>query len=68
MTHLNTYNTSYGKKKGWESKCQFDFQPLKVKNNLYVFGGLYKKLRGLQSGGNLNFENSKSSLWDPETK
>jgi hypothetical protein len=34
MIHLSTYNTSYGQKKGWESKCQFDCQPLKVKNCL----------------------------------
>jgi len=32
MTHLNTRITSYGKKKGWESNCQFDSQPLKVEN------------------------------------
>jgi hypothetical protein len=32
MIYLSTYNTSYGQKKGWESKCQFDSQPLKVKN------------------------------------
>jgi len=32
MIHLSFYNTSYGRKKGWESKCQFDSQPLKVKN------------------------------------
>jgi len=32
MTHLSTYNTSYGQKKDQKSKCQFDFQPLKVKN------------------------------------
>jgi hypothetical protein len=32
MIHLNTYNTSYGQKKGRESKCQFDFRPLKVYN------------------------------------
>jgi hypothetical protein len=32
MIHLNTYNTSYGQKKGRKSKCQFDFRPLKVKN------------------------------------
>jgi hypothetical protein len=31
--HLSTYNTSYGPKKGQESKCQFDSQPLKVKNH-----------------------------------
>jgi hypothetical protein len=32
MIHLNTYNISYGPKKGKESKCQFDFWPLKVRN------------------------------------
>ncbi len=25
MGHLDIYITSYGKKKGWESNCQFDF-------------------------------------------
>jgi len=32
MIHLSIYNTSYGQNKGQESKCQFDFKPLKVKN------------------------------------
>jgi len=32
MTHLDTLNTSYGQKKGRESNCQFDSQPLKVEN------------------------------------
>jgi hypothetical protein len=32
MTHLDTWNTSYGQKKGWESNWQFDSQPLKVEN------------------------------------
>jgi hypothetical protein len=32
IIHLNTYNTSYGWKKGWESKCKFDSRPLKVGN------------------------------------
>jgi len=32
MIHLYTYNTSYGQKKGQESKCQFDLQLLKVEN------------------------------------
>jgi hypothetical protein len=32
MTHLSTLNTSYGQKKGWESKCQFDSYSLKVCN------------------------------------
>jgi hypothetical protein len=32
MNHLDICNTSYGKKKGRESKCQFDSGPLKVEN------------------------------------
>ncbi len=32
MTHLDTSNTSYGQKKGWESNWQFDSRPLKVRN------------------------------------
>jgi hypothetical protein len=32
MTHLSTWNTSYGQEKGWKSNCQFDSQPLKVEN------------------------------------
>jgi len=32
MIHLSTYNTNYGLKKSWESKCQFDSQPLKIEN------------------------------------
>jgi hypothetical protein len=34
MIHLSIYNTSYGWKKNQKSKCQFDFQLLKVKNRL----------------------------------
>jgi hypothetical protein len=34
MIHLSIYNTSCGQKKGWESKCQFDSQSLKVENRL----------------------------------
>jgi hypothetical protein len=30
MSHLDIYNTNYGKKKGWESNWQFDSRPLKV--------------------------------------
>jgi hypothetical protein len=32
MSHLDIYNTSYGWKKGRESNCQFDSQPLKIRN------------------------------------
>ncbi len=39
MTHLGTYNTHYGQKKGWELNFQLDSQPLKVNNhpNLLAF-------------------------------
>jgi hypothetical protein len=30
-------NTNYGQKKGWESNCQFDFWPLKVRNRPNFF-------------------------------
>ncbi len=32
MGHLDICSTSYGKKKGQESNCQFDSRPLKVRN------------------------------------
>jgi len=32
MSHLDIRSSSYGQKKGRESNCQFDSQPLKVKN------------------------------------
>jgi len=32
MSHLDICNTSYGRKKGRESNCQFDSRPLKVGN------------------------------------
>jgi hypothetical protein len=32
MSHLDICSTSYGKKKGRESNCQFDSRPLKVRN------------------------------------
>jgi len=32
MSHLDISSTSYGRKKGWESNCQFDSRPLKVGN------------------------------------
>ncbi len=34
MSHLDICNTSYGNKKGRDSNCQFDSQPLKVGNQL----------------------------------
>jgi hypothetical protein len=32
MNHLDIWSTSYVWKKGWESNCQFDSRPLKVRN------------------------------------
>jgi len=32
IAHLDIWNTSYGQKKAWETNCQFDSQPKKVKN------------------------------------
>ncbi len=32
IAHLDIWNTSYGHKKGWESNCQFDSRPQKVRN------------------------------------
>jgi hypothetical protein len=32
MSHLDIRSTSYGRKKGRESNCQFDSRPLKVRN------------------------------------
>jgi len=34
MAHLDIWNISYGQKKGWESNCQFDSRPKKVRNRL----------------------------------
>jgi hypothetical protein len=34
MNHLDICSTSYGRKKGRESNCQFDSRPLKVRNRL----------------------------------
>jgi hypothetical protein len=32
IAHSDICSPSYGQKKGWESKCQFDSRPLKVRN------------------------------------
>ncbi len=32
MTHLDTWNTNFDPKKGWESNWQYDSRPLEVKN------------------------------------
>jgi hypothetical protein len=38
MIHLSISTKSYGQKKGYESKCQFDSCPQKVKNRLEICG------------------------------
>jgi len=38
ITHLDIWNTSYGQKKGWESNCQFDSRPQKVRNRPDLLG------------------------------
>ncbi len=54
MTNLDTWNTSYGKKKGPESNWQFDSRPLKVVNhpNFLTFRWhatyCWKSQRGIQ--------------------
>jgi hypothetical protein len=37
IAHLEIWNTSYDRKKGWESNWQFDSRPLKVKNRPNFF-------------------------------
>jgi hypothetical protein len=38
IAHSDIWNTSYGQKKGWESNCQFDSRPKKVKNRPNLLG------------------------------
>jgi len=38
VAHLDIRNTCYGQKKGWESNCQFDSRPKKVKNRPDLLG------------------------------
>ncbi len=38
IAHLDIWNTSYGQKKGWESNCQFDSRPQKVRNRPNLLG------------------------------
>jgi len=45
MTHLNISYISYGQKKGWKSKCQFDFRPLKIRNRLDLLVCMWRVTR-----------------------
>jgi len=74
MTHLDTSNTSYGQKKGWESNWQFDSWPLKVRNhpNLLAFRWCATyRWKALNEGYNfsLNFISIRglnTKLWAPK--
>jgi hypothetical protein len=75
ITHLNTSNTSYGQKKGWESSWQFDSQPLKVKNHpdfiTYKWRATYHwKAPGKAYNFFLNLisiESLHTKLWGPQS-
>jgi hypothetical protein len=71
MIHLNTYNTSFGRKKSQKLKCQIDFWPLTVGNhpNLNVFRGhVTYHWNALDKGYNFaldltNYIRSYKKLW-----
>ncbi len=74
MTHLDTWNTSYGQMKGWESNWQFDSQPLKVKNrpNFLVCRWLAKYYRKALNKGYkfalnlISIRGLHTKLWAPK--
>jgi len=74
MTHLDTLNTSYGQKKGWELNWQFDFQPLKVRNHPYFLLCRWHATyhwKALDEGYNFSFNfisigGVKTKLWAPK--
>jgi hypothetical protein len=74
MTHLDISNTSYGQKKGWESNCQFESRPLKVRNRLGFLACRWRptyRWKALDEGYNfaLDFISIKGlhvKLWAPK--
>jgi hypothetical protein len=54
MGHLNICNTSYGKKKGWESNWQFDSRPIKSRESTGP--------QGVQVKCDTSLENSRQEL------
>jgi hypothetical protein len=79
MIHLDTLNTSYWQKKGWESNWQFDSRPLKVKNHHNFFAckwcatyhwkalnESYKFALDLISIGGLHTCYGPSKLWESQ--
>jgi len=64
IAHLDIWNTSYGQKKGQESNCQFDSQPLKIKNrpNFHAWKWLATYCwKSLNQG--YNFASDLISIW-----
>jgi hypothetical protein len=58
MIQLSIYSTSYGQKKGQESRCHFDFQPLKVWNRFEILAFRWHATyfwKALNKGYNFSF-------------
>jgi hypothetical protein len=74
MTHLDTFNTSYGQKKGRELNWQFDSRPLKVRNNLDLLVCRWRVIirwKALDEGYNfasefISVEGLQTKLWAPK--
>jgi hypothetical protein len=74
MTHLDTWNTSYGQKKGQKSNWQFDSQPLKIKNHPnFLAYKWYATYHWKDLNGGYNFildfiaiEGLQTRLWAPK--
>ncbi len=74
MTHLDTWNTSYGQKKGQESNWLFDFWPLKVGNrpNFFLWRWLAAyRSKALDKGYNffldlILIKGVHAKLWTPK--
>jgi hypothetical protein len=57
--HLDICSPSYGQKKGWESNCQFDFRPLKVRNRPFLdirFESVTRRWKDLDEGYNFGLD------------
>jgi hypothetical protein len=53
ISHLDICSTSYGRKKGWESNCQFDSRPLKVEiDSILVSAGCDTPWKALEESYN----------------
>jgi len=74
MTHLDISNTSYGQKKGWKWKWQFDSQPLKFGNRPYFLVCRWRVTyywKALDEGYNfaldlISIRGFRKKLWGPK--